>query len=323
MKTAIAHVPGLLVLSVLAACDVAPSTALPGTIERDRIEVAADANEPIVARAVHEGQSVKRGEVLIAQDSVIARAQLDAADAAVAQQQALLDERLAGARRENRAAARARVDSARVRLQVETREWQRLRDLVAQKLVSDSQLVRQEGLKDTAATALREAEQSLAELTNGTRPEQIAQARQALAQARARQRELATGAGRLTVNAPIDGIVDALPFHVGERPPRGATVAVLLAQGAPFVRSYLPEPRRNEVKVGSRARIRVDGIAQPFDGEVRYISSEAAYTPYYSLTAADRSRLAFRIEVTVLGEAAHALPAGIPAEIEWVPAATP
>ena len=101
----------------------------------------------------NEGQVVKRGEILLVQDTVIARAQMDAAQATVAQQQAQLSERTAGARSEDRAAARARVDRARVQLQVETREWQRLNELVGQKLISDSALARQKGLSDAAAAS--------------------------------------------------------------------------------------------------------------------------------------------------------------------------
>jgi HlyD family secretion protein len=313
----------IIATAALGACGRGNSDFLPGNVERDRIEIGAETTDPIVERRVNEGQVVKRGDVLLVQDTVIARAQMDAAQATVAQQQAQLSERIAGARSEDRAAARARVDRARVQLQVETREWQRLNELVSHKLVSESALARQKGLSDSAAASLHEAEQAQDALEHGTRPEQIAQARESLQQARARQRELLASTGRLTVAAPVDGIVAALPYQIGERPVRGGTVAVLLASGAPFVRAFLPEPRRAGVSVGMRARVHVDGVSTPFDGVVRYVSSEAAYTPYYSLTAADRGRLAFRLEVTLPGEAAKSLPSGLPADVELVPANSP
>ncbi len=313
----------IIATAALGGCGTSNSDFLPGTIERDRIEVSAETTDPIMERRVNEGQIVKRGDILLVQDTVIARAQMDAAQANVAQQQALLTERTSGARAEDRAAARARVERARVQLQVETLEWQRLNELIGQKLVSESALVRQKGLSDAAAASLREAGQTLAALEHGTRPEQIAQARQSLEQARAQQRELVASTGRLTVAAPVDGIVDALPYQIGERPLRGSAVAVLLAGGAPFVRSYLPEPRRAGVSVGLRARVHVDGVSTPFHGVVRYVSSEAAYTPYYSLTAADRGRLAFRFEVSLSGDAAKSLPSGVPADVELLPANSP
>jgi HlyD family secretion protein len=304
------------VTALAVGCSPTPDDLLPGTVERDRVEVSAENNEPIVERRVREGQSVARGDILIVQDTALARSRIEAAQADSGLRQAQLSERIAGARAEDKAMSQARVERARVQLQVETRELQRLQGLVAEKLISESQLVRQQGARDSAAAILREAEADLRELQRGTRPEQIAQARQSLEQARARERELATTAGRLTVVAPVDGTVDALPYQVGERPSPGAPVAVLLANGSPFVRAYLPEPRRTAVRVGGRARIRVDGVAESFAGAVRYVASEAAYTPYYSLTAADRSRLAFRLEVTVLGDAARNLPSGVPATVE-------
>ena len=49
---------------LLAACGDTTDQAL-GTLERDRIELAADSNEPIVAVLVQEGQSVVPEEPLL------------------------------------------------------------------------------------------------------------------------------------------------------------------------------------------------------------------------------------------------------------------
>ena len=62
---------------------------------------------------------------------------------------------------------------------------------------------------------------------------------------------------------------------------------------------HVPEPIRAQVKIGTPATLRVDGIERTFKGQVRFIASEAEFTPYYSLTAADRSRLSFLAEVVV------------------------
>jgi HlyD family secretion protein len=48
---------------------------------------------------------------------------------------------------------------------------------------------------------------------------------------------------------------------------------------------------------------------------VRYISAEAAFTPYYSLTQKDRSRLAYLAEITLDDANAAALPAGMPIQV--------
>jgi HlyD family secretion protein len=54
---------------------------------------------------------------------------------------------------------------------------------------------------------------------------------------------------------------------------------------------------------------------------VRYISAQAAFTPYFALTQKDRSHLSYLAEITLAGPAAAELPAGIPVEVTFGPAA--
>jgi HlyD family secretion protein len=102
---------------------------------------------------------------------------------------------------------------------------------------------------------------------------------------------------------------------VGERPTPGAPVAVVLADGRVFVRMHVPEPLRAAYTAGTRVTLSADGVAAPFGGTVRYVSDEASFTPYYSLTQKDRSRLAFLAEVTVDDPGAAALPSGLPVQV--------
>ena len=83
-----------------------------------------------------------------------------------------------------------------------------------------------------------------------------------------------------------------------------------------FARVHVPEPLRLRVKIGTAASIRLDGAASVFKGHVRYIASEAAYTPYYALTETDRSQFAYVAEVVLDDAAAVALPAGIPLTVQ-------
>jgi HlyD family secretion protein len=122
---------------------------------------------------------------------------------------------------------------------------------------------------------------------------------------------------RLDVRAPRAAVVDALPFEPGERPAPGAPVAVLVADGSPWARIHVPEPLRARVGPGARARVRVDGYAEPFEGRLRSISYEAAFTPYFALTQRDRSRLSYLAEVDVVSPGALALPAGVPVEVTF------
>jgi HlyD family secretion protein len=89
----------------------------------------------------------------------------------------------------------------------------------------------------------------------------------------------------------------------------------MLADGAPYARVHVPQPMRSRVKAGMAALVRVDGFAEPFSGLLRYISAEAAFTPYYALTQKDRSRLSYLAEVTLTEPDAVSLPTGIAVEV--------
>jgi HlyD family secretion protein len=95
-------------------------------------------------------------------------------------------------------------------------------------------------------------------------------------------------------------------------------VAVLLADGAPYARVYVPEPERARVVPGARAAVRVDGVGGELPGRVRTVSQDAVFTPYYALTERDRGRLAYVAKIDLEGEQARTLPTGLPLEVELV-----
>jgi HlyD family secretion protein len=305
----------MLLAAALCACAQHDENTLPGTVERDRIELAADSDEFIVSLPFAEGARVKAGDVIVVQDRAISAAEIDAARAQLAEAEARAEELRTGPRATSIAAAAARRDRARVQRDDAVRERDRLLDLVRQSLVSRSEADRQMAAANAAEASLAEAESALRELREGTRAEQLAQAREAADVARANLRALETTSGRLEVRAPVAGMLDALPYRPGEKPARGATVAVLLADGSPYARIHVPAPLRARVKTGTPATLRVDGMEQAFRGQVRFVSSEAEFTPYYSLTAADRSRLSFLAEVVFVESGATSLPSGIPVDV--------
>jgi HlyD family secretion protein len=301
-------------IALLSACGRHDESTLPGTLERDRVELVADANETIVSLPFAEGATIKAGDIIVVQDRALSAADLDDARAQLANAEARVEELKNGPRNTTIRAAAARRDAARAQRDDAVRERDRLLGLVARSLVSKSEADRQVAAADAAEATLHGAEADLRELQEGTRAEQLAQAKQSADSARAKLAGLETTSARLEVRSPIAGTIDSLPFHVGEKPARGATVAVLLATTAPYARVHVPEPIRARVKVGTAATLRIDGVESTFKGQVRFIASEAEFTPYYSLTAADRSRLSFLAEV-VFDDSATSLQSGVPVDV--------
>jgi len=303
----------------LAACgnDGAP---LLGTLERDRVELVAEAQEPIVEVAVREGGHVEAGALLVRLDPAAATARLAQAQGLALQAERRHAELVAGARSEAIREARAVKDGAASRSAAEAKEFDRIRKLVAGGMLPASALDRQRALADGAAADLAAARERLAELERGTRAEVLAQAAAALEAARAQVAELELSLERHAVRAPRAGVVDALPYELGERPPKGAPVAVLLADGKPWARVFIPESLRASVSAGTAATVRLDGSDRDWQAQVRYISAEAAFTPYYALNERERGRLAFLAEVVLTEAEAATLPTGMPVEVRLLAA---
>jgi HlyD family secretion protein len=297
----------------LAACGD-DSGAMLGTLERDRVELVAEAQETIVEVAVREGEAVQEGQLLLRLDPSSAEARVAQARATALQAERRHAETVAGARKEQVSEARAIVAGASARAAAESSDFDRVEKVVADGLLPASALDRQRAAKDSAIADERAARDRLAELVNGTRAEVVEQAAAALEAARAQVAELELSLARHALRAPRAGIVDALPYELGERPPRGAPVAVLLAAGAPYARVYIPETKRAAVAAGDPAIVRIDGTDRDWKAEVRYISSEAAFTPYYALNERDRGRLAFLSEIVLTEPEAVKLPTGMPVE---------
>lgn len=300
----------------LAACSKTPPQAL-GTLEFDRITMPAPVAERVVAIDVREGESVKTGQPLLKLDPSQTLANLAAAQAQAAQQQAVLLELQVGPRKEDIAKARADLAAAQAQARDARAYYQRLLPLQHDNYVAASDIDRARAAAGNADGQVAAAKAALDELLNGTRPEQIAQAQSALAAAKAQVEAQQVLLTKLNVVAPRDARIDSLPYKLGDQAPVGAPLAVLLAGNAPYARIYVQEPMRASVHVGDRMRIHIDGRDQAFEGTVRMIRSEPDFTPYYALIGDDAQRLSYLAEVTLGADAAQ-LPAGLPIRAELV-----
>jgi HlyD family secretion protein len=70
---------------------------------------------------------------------------------------------------------------------------------------------------------------------------------------------------------------------------------------------------------GSRVAVAIDGVDGVLEGTVRFISAEAAFTPYYALTQKDRARLSYLAEVALDDARAASLPVGVPVQVTIAP----
>ncbi|WP_298580801.1 HlyD family secretion protein [uncultured Luteimonas sp.] len=306
-------------LLLLAGCRQAPPQAL-GTLEYDRIALPAPAAERIAEIVVREGQRVEAGARILSLESSRGDAQLAAAEADVARQRQVLEELRNGARSEDIAQLRANLAAAQAQARDARAYSARLQPLGSRQLVAAAEVDRARAAAASADAQVAAARAALAELQRGVRPEQIAQAEAALAAAQAQLRAQSVTTGKLDVLAPRAGRIDSLPYRLGDEPPPGAPVAVMLVGDAPYARVYVPEPLRMQVAVGDVATVHLgaDG-GRSYRGRVRMIRSEPTFTPYYALTGKDAARLSYLAEVELEGEGVAELPAGLPLRVEFQP----
>jgi HlyD family secretion protein len=303
-------------LLALCACGDEPPQAL-GTLEYDRITLPAPVAERIVAINVHEGERVVAGQSLLRLEATRTAATTRAAQAEVQRQRAALSELEAGPRSERIAQARAQLAAAQAQARDAQAYYARLQPLGARQLVAAADVARARAAAGNAQAQVRAAQAGLEELEHGTRSEELAQGESALraseAQASAQQATLA----KLSLVAPRAGTVDSLPYRLGDQAPVGAPLAILLAGDAPYARAYVPEPIRADVKVGTTARVFVDGREGALRGKVRMIRSEPSFTPYYALIGKDAARLSYLAEIALDPAEAGKLPAGLPVRVEF------
>ncbi|MGB5817498.1 MAG: HlyD family efflux transporter periplasmic adaptor subunit [Thermoanaerobaculia bacterium] len=307
-----------LFLVTLAGCEQEDSPLpIVGTLERDRLELVAEAQEQIVEVLVTEGDRVQKEQLLVRLEAGVFEAKLEEARAAGQRAEQRHAELVRGPRKERIQEARARLDGAADKLEAERREYERIQKLVDDELLTASDLDRAFATRQVALAEHDRAAADLTELLEGTTPEELAQTQAVVAETAAAVRRLEVIADRLLIRAPRDGIIEALPYKLGERPPAGASVVVMLADTAPYARVHVPESLRARVAAGLEAQVTIDGLDRVYPGAVRYVAAEASFTPYYSLTQRDRSRFSYVAEITLTTEEARDLPTGLPVEVDF------
>jgi HlyD family secretion protein len=315
MKTSITTFAAIL---ALAGCstDENPNRVV-GELTSDRYELTAEVGEPITTINVAEGEWVTAGQVLLTQAAARTRARLAESTAALAQQQARLDELVRGPRSEQIAAGRANVEGATQELEFRQSDMKRIEEIHARGLASPDLLDRASAALDAARAILKLRLAQLEELLAGTTIEELAQAEQAMKQAEARRDAIQVDLDRHETRAPVDGITDSRVFEIGERPVPGQPVMIMLGGQQAYARVFVPEIIRVHVSAGTPAAIYVDGLDEPLEGRVRWVSSESAFTPYFALTERDRGRLSYVAKVDITTQRDR-LPDGVPVEVEFL-----
>lgn len=305
----------LLLMATLVACNSTEETFMVGTLERDRIEVRVESNEPIIAIHVQDGQILKAGDLILEQDPARLEMMLAQQVALKNQAAARLAELVRGPRPETIREARAQLESTQASAKNAAANLVRATEVFERDLSDQQTLDLATTRWKTAKAAEKAASESLERLLNGTTIEELQQAEAALQAAEAKVSQLEFDLQRLKIYAPVNGMLDKRLSLLGERPQAGSTIAVILDAARTYARIYVPEPLRASVQPGNKLTVRIDGDERSVTGTVRWVSADATFTPYFALTEHDRARLSYLAEIDIPD--ASDLPSGVPLEVDF------
>jgi HlyD family secretion protein len=309
-----------------------------GTVEARDIRVGSKVGGRIDKVLVREGDYVKAGQILITFDDKELQAALGQsraawekthtgsrpediaqARAATAEARADYEQRKNGYRSEDIAAAQSDLDRANAEEVRTHNDFDRYDALAKKDLVSRQQRDAAEAAWKVAAAQQTNAQQKLAELQRGYRPEEIASAearyRAALATqekfehgSRAEDIDLAKAAynydaaraREAQVVSPADATVEVLDVRPGDLIAPNTPVATLLERDQVYVRIYIPETEIGRVRLGQQAEVRVDSFPNTaFNGVVEQINQQAEFLPRNVQTRSERVHEVIGVKVRV------------------------
>jgi HlyD family secretion protein len=299
-----------------------------GMIEATDANVSFKISGRIAKLYVDEGDGVTRGDLVAELEDVDQQLVVDKAKAQLAYQQALLDEALAGNRNQQIQEARAAVRQAKAADQAAAAE-QKQAELDQQRFAAlyesgattgrTLELYRTALEKSTrqlqqTQAALRQAEQRLSLIVEGTRSEAIAAAQ---AQVNVAHEAVAQAEQQLSYTrlyAPLTGKILTRPAEEGEYYQPGGVVFTAAVLDEVWARVYISETDLGRVQLGQKALVRSDSWPErDFSGVVSYISDEAEFTPKSVQTYDERINFMYRVKIT-LANPHHDLKPGMPIE---------
>ena len=303
-------------LAMSAACvEDVPSNEVraAGHVEATEVRIAPDIGGRIVELPIDQGDRVEAGSLILRLDA--RELELGVARAKAEQRQAEAQLRLlqAGARREDIAQAAAQAQAARddveaVRAELTSAELdlQRFESLLQSNAGSRKQRDDAATRRDVARERLRAsesraraAEQAAERFRAGTRAEEIEAARARVAAALTQVASAEETLSDTVVRAPTGGVVSETLAEMGEVIAPRAPVAVIVDLVNVWADVFVDEPLIPRLRLNQPATVYTDAGGAGIAGTVTYISPKAEFTPRNVQTAEERSKLVYRVRVSV------------------------
>lgn len=329
------HFKTLLALALAAlaigCADKAPSDRIrvSGHVEATEVRLAPDAGGRILTLAFTEGDRVEPGQTVLTLDTRDVALAIERAKAERAAAEAQLKVVQAAARPEDIrqaesqiATAKADDSAAQSELAAAAQDLDRFEALLKTNSGSQKQrddaATRRNVTRDRVAAAqsrVRTAEETLARVRAGARREEVEAARARVTVVTAQIASLEKTIGDATLVSPVGGIVTEKLVEVGEMIAPRAPALIVVDLDHAWADVFVPEPVVPTLRIGQPASVFTDAGGPGLGGTVTYISPKAEFTPRNVQTAEERSKLVYRIRISVDNKEGI-LKQGMPVEAE-------
>jgi HlyD family secretion protein len=297
-------------------------------VEATEVQVAAEVGGRLVDLRVSEGDRVTAGSVIAQLDSRDIELQIGRAKAERETAAAQLRLLQAGSRIEDIRQAQAQLDAAsgdaaaikaeRVAAQLDLQRFEALLQANAgSQKQRDDALARVEVARERERAAedrVRAARELVARLQAGSRREDIDAARARVSVGDAQLAVLEKSRADASVVAPVSGIVTQKLVDAGEMVAPRMPLVVVTDLDHAWANLFVPEPLMPRVVLGQAATVLTDA-GDRIPGKVTFISPQAEFTPRNVQTADERSKLVYRIKVSV-DNSKGVLKQGMPVDAE-------
>jgi HlyD family secretion protein len=307
-----------------------------GHVEATEVQVAPEVGGRLIELTVDEGDRVAAGQVIARLDTrdtelAIARVRADRAQADA--QLRLLragsrgeDVRQAAAQVEGAVADVASAEADHASAEADLQRYEALlQSNAGSRKQRDDALARRDVSRARVAAArerVAASREALARLEAGARPQEIQAAEARLAAVDAQLATLDKQLADAVVAAPVAGLVTEKLADRGELVAPRAPLVVVTDLDHAWADVFVDEPSVPRLRLGQPATVFTDAGGAGVPGRVTFVSPKAEFTPRNVQTAEERSRLVYRVKVSV-DNREGALKQGMPVEAELPLAAQP
>lgn len=246
---------------------------------------------------VKPGDRVQRGQALLRLDDRELRAELALRESAVELAAARLSRLRSAPRAEDIPPAEARVEQAKAQLADAESQLRIIESVTDRRAIRTEDLERRRWAVSVAKAGLREAEASLAHVKAGAWEQDIRVAEAELNQARQQVQRIQADLDRLTVTAPIAGVILQVKVRPGEFAAAGPLTQplILMGSGGPLhVRVDVDEKDAWRLRPGAQAYASLRGNAR-LRVPLAYVRTEPYVVPKRNLTGDTTERTDTRV----------------------------